>query len=226
MKGDSKKSRLMMLSALLMVSVALCSVLVWAIAQLHQPLNHEPQTAEPLYRNEGDRQNGSGTLSKNDLTHRWIISAPDAQLLIQQGATLLDARGSKPINAPRLQGAVSIQWQTFSQSDWPHRGKLIDDDAELEQRLQAIGISNHVPVIVFGDPQKGWGEEGRIVWMLKTLGHSQVVWVDGGVHALIEAGVPPSSFLTTQPTPKTGNFTLDRHQTWAIALTFLGLAHG
>ncbi|MEL6333489.1 MAG: rhodanese-like domain-containing protein, partial [Cyanobacteria bacterium J06626_26] len=69
------------------------------------------------------------------------------------------------------------------------------------------------PVVVFADPPGGWGEDGRIVWMLRTLGHSQVVMVDGGFDALVAAGV---SGQQGKHVPTPGDFVVDRNGTWEI----------
>ena len=147
------------------------------------------------------------------LEQRWIVSATEAKQLIEQGATLLDARGQGLINR-RLQGAVGVNWRQFSAQDSVTRGNLLDDNEQLTQRLQALGISEHTPVVVFANPPSGWGEEGRIVWMLRTLGHQQAVMVDGGFQALVKANVPFQQ--RPSPPPKPGDFVVKRSTAWDI----------
>ncbi len=147
--------------------------------------------------------------------HQWIVSGEQAKILLKQGATLLDARSLKILHWERLKDASFISWQDFSPPNPPDRGKLLSDDQVLTQKLQAIGIFSHKPVIVYIDPKTGWGEEGRIVWMLRSLGHSQAVWVDGGYAALVKAGLTlENSLKPTQP-PK-GDFQVKRRPDWEI----------
>ena len=155
-------------------------------------------------------------MSVNDLNQRWIVTAQDASDLLQTGATLVDARSLKNPLDQKLQGAVSVRWKDFSQPEEMHQGKLLNDISILQSKLQALGISNDVPVVVFGDPAHGWGEEGRIVWMLRTLGHKQAVWVDGGIRALINADFPTSRTLTDPMTVSPGNFTAQLDNRWQI----------
>ncbi|MEM9213125.1 MAG: rhodanese-like domain-containing protein [Cyanobacteria bacterium P01_F01_bin.150] len=115
---------------------------------------------------------------------QWIVSAEQAVQLVRRGATLLDAQG-KGLGLRRFPGAKVVSWQQFSQTEHPHRGKLLAEDEQLTQRLQEVGISIDRPVVVFANPPNGWGEDGRIVWMLRTLGHGKVVMVDGGIKALL-----------------------------------------
>lgn len=154
--------------------------------------------------NQGDAQT---------LEQYWWVSATEAKDLIDQGATFLDARGKRFLQK-QLQGAIAVQWQTFSPAEGSDRGNLLADDARLTEKLQGIGISANRPVVVFGNPAQGWGEEGRIVWMLRTLGHSQAVMVDGGFAALIAANIPVQTGKPEQPTP--GNFVVQRRATWDI----------
>lgn len=173
--------------------------------QNNLPLEQDspPLEAEPLSFLDN-------SLLANPLTDRWIVSAHEAKQLIEQGATLLDTRKHA---LRRLQGSVYIDWKQFSPEDAITRGKLLDQDDVLTQRLQALGISQQKPVVVFADPPGGWGEDGRIVWMLRTLGHSQVVMVNGGFDALVEANVPVKSGRTL---PERGDFVVERNATWEI----------
>jgi thiosulfate/3-mercaptopyruvate sulfurtransferase len=149
-----------------------------------------------------------------NLADNWIISADLAKQLLQQEATLLDARAPILKWFCRLPPAIPVTWQEFSRSDFPHKGKIIENNTVLTHKLQAIGICQDKPVIVVGDSVKGWGEDGRIVWMLRTLGHEKAVFVDGGYRALIKAGINRVKY-TNNP-PKTGDFVISRCSNWEI----------
>jgi thiosulfate/3-mercaptopyruvate sulfurtransferase len=115
-----------------------------------------------------------------------------------------------------LKGAISVNWQDFSRSGSAQRGNLIDDVAVLEEKIRALGISNDVPVVVFGNPVRGWGEDGRIVWMLRSLGHNRTVLVDGGIQALIQAGVPATGIFPSLASPNPGTFRAQPSGRWQI----------
>ncbi|MEM1256150.1 MAG: rhodanese-like domain-containing protein [Cyanobacteria bacterium P01_H01_bin.21] len=153
----------------------------------------------------------TGSQLPKSLTERWVVSASEAKHLIEQGATLLDTR---KLALTRLQGAVYVNWKQFSPEDVVTRGQLLSQDDELTQRLQSFGISYDKPVVVFANPPSGWGEDGRIVWMLRTLGHSQAVMVDGGFEALLDANVPVQSGNSQSRAP--GDFVVARNTAWEI----------
>lgn len=130
--------------------------------------------AAPVYAGESD----------------WIVSAKKAKELIEADeATVLDTRGKLSWVAGHVPRSAPIKWQDFSSPKAPHKGKLLADNAKLTQKLQELGVSKARPVLVVGKPPKNWGEDGRIVWMLRTLGHQDVALVEGGYRALKQAGV-------------------------------------
>lgn len=149
-----------------------------------------------------------------NLADNWIISADLAKQLLSGGATLLDARAPILKWFCRLPPAIPVTWQEFSRSDFPHKGKIIENNTVLTQKLQAIGIYQDKPVIVVADSMKGWGEDGRIVWMLRTLGHEKAVFVDGGYRAFIKGGI--NRVKATNTPPKTGDFVISRRSNWEI----------
>lgn len=147
---------------------------------------------------------------------QWIVSATDAKQLIEAGAAVLDVRSIITWGLAHIPNARWINWQQFSQKTPPNKGKLLDNSQALEQLLRQKGISNNQPVVVVGNPSHTlhFGEEGRIVWMLRTLGHSQAAFVDGGQQALIQAGVALEVW-SSQP-QRAGDFTINRTSNWEI----------
>ncbi|MGD1806246.1 sulfurtransferase [Dapis sp. BLCC M126] len=148
--------------------------------------------------------------------NQWIINATQAQKLATQGATILDARSCEIFNRKSLADATCISWKEFSQDQLPFKGKLLTDDKILTEKLQAIGIYNDKPVIVFGDTINGWGEDGRIVWMLRTLGHQKAFLVDGGFAALVRAGFPKVNLVNNTSSVR-GDFVVNRNKNWQIS---------
>ena len=116
----------------------------------------------------------------------WIVTAERAaEILETEGAVILDTRAASDFASENaLSGASNVTWQEFSRQDAPYRGLLLEDVALLEQRLGALGVSMSRHVLIVGDPAGGWGEDGRIAWMLRALGHQGASVVDGGYAAL------------------------------------------
>ena len=103
-----------------------------------------------------------------------------------------------------------VAWQEFTEPDLPNKGKLLADDAALTKKLRALGVSAGKPVVVIADSRNGWGEDGRIVWTLRSLGHAQSYLVNGGVEALLADG--PVTLATVTP----GDFTVARTDDYAV----------
>ncbi|MEB3339452.1 rhodanese-like domain-containing protein, partial [Okeania sp.] len=147
--------------------------------------------------------------------NQWIINTTQARELAKQESTILDTRSCKIFNPKSLLNAICISWKDFSQPQLQFKGKLLTDDKILTEKLQAIGISKNQPVIVFGDTINGWGEDGRIVWMLRTLGHQKTFLVDGGFAALVKSGFPTINFVKNSSSVR-GDFIVNRIENWQI----------
>jgi thiosulfate/3-mercaptopyruvate sulfurtransferase len=146
----------------------------------------------------------------------WVVNAATAKQLIEAGATVIDVRSKLSWAFRRVPNAQRLSWQQFSQKSPANRGKLLANSHVLEQLLRQSGISNNKPVIVVGNLTHPlhFGEEGRIVWMLHTLGHTQAAFVDGGQQALVKAGVELEMW-SNQP-QQLGDFRINRTTDWEI----------
>lgn len=154
-------------------------------------------------------------MEPQNLQNQWVVSAAQAKQLIEQGATILDSRNVLLWLTGHIPGAVHVRWKQFSQQRSPNKGKLLENTEVLERRLRAIGVSNTKPVIVIGNPAYpcNFGEEGRIVWMLRTLGHQSATFVDGGETALTQLGFPITLEIT-KPIP--GDFVAKPTALWLM----------
>jgi thiosulfate/3-mercaptopyruvate sulfurtransferase len=147
-------------------------------------------------------------------TARWVISSDAARALVAEGAVVLDARAAPLKKEAPLPGAQEVVWQDFSKPTLPNRGQLLDDDTALSEKIRALGISADTPVIAIADRVKGWGEDGRIVWTLRTLGHTKAFLVEGGLQGLVAKGplaiapIKPGSFVVA----RTDRFEIKKEQ--------------
>ena len=124
----------------------------------------------------------------------WIIEATDV-LNAQEPVLVLDARES--FIKFRDKNAAAVDWKDFSGKK-TSAGELLDLKT-LQTKLQKLGVRHDTPIAVFGDGADGWGADGRIVWMLRALGHERTYWVQGGLRALKEAGWPGSIEFSKKP---------------------------
>eukprot|EP00928_Gymnodinium_smaydae_P072121 TRINITY_DN55540_c0_g1_i1.p1 TRINITY_DN55540_c0_g1~~TRINITY_DN55540_c0_g1_i1.p1 ORF type:complete len:344 (-),score=34.83 TRINITY_DN55540_c0_g1_i1:77-1108(-) len=103
--------------------------------------------------------------------------------LAANNVTVVDARGS---NVPsHIRGALQSSWQKFAQGSFgsPDGGLLRSVDELRASLASQLGVTPTREVIVYGAWSKGWGEEGRIYWMLKYLGHPSAYILMGGFDA-------------------------------------------
>lgn len=118
-----------------------------------------------------------------------FISPDRAQILLQGGATPVDARSKTAWIHKRISGSGALNWLTLRAGSG--RTGLLHERLEvLRQAIVGAGVQGDRPVVVYGKADQGWGEEGRIFWMLEHLGHGQVHILDGGIQAWEASGLP------------------------------------
>ena len=138
---------------------------------------------------------------------KFVISAEEASEKIEDEDVLfVDARGSKRALLGTVKGAAATDWESLSTCQEGSAGDegwgLVPEPEELTRRLQELGIEKEKEIIVLGQPEEGWGEDGRVLWELRQAGCENIKIVDGGVEALKRAGV--SMKLGASKTDKSG----------------------
>ncbi len=108
---------------------------------------------------------------------RPIFVGPDD--LEGLGATVLDARDVLAYRQGHIPGAAHAPWTDYV--DGMLNGRLKDDVPAMQESLRELGVSADRPVVVYADWNDGWGEEGRLFWMLEYLGHDDVHVLAGGM---------------------------------------------
>lgn len=132
-----------------------------------------------------------------------FVGVAGAVRLLQAGAVVLDARASGYLLA-HLPAAQAVDWRDY-RDGWGRTGRLHPDAAAMASRLAGLGVDAERPVLVYGDGARGFGEEGRIAWLLLYLGHRQVYLLDGGFAAWRGAGQPIERGPTLR-SPRPGTF--------------------
>jgi thiosulfate/3-mercaptopyruvate sulfurtransferase len=117
---------------------------------------------------------------------------------------ILDARGQEAYDKGHIPGAIAVMWQQFSNMegnpgenlDW---GTVLEPEA-LSEKLSEVGMTKDKKIIVYTNTQKGWGEDGRIVWMLRRAGLENAKILDGGWNYWESKGYEVSK-ESVKPTP-------------------------
>lgn len=100
-----------------------------------------------------------------------------------------------------IPGAVRLSPNSLIHGAPPAPG-AIPDQARLEQLFSMLGHSSDLTYVLYDDEGGGWA--GRMAWTLDMIGHSNWLYLNGGLHAWLEAGLPlassPSIPSATAPT--------------------------
>lgn len=118
---------------------------------------------------------------------------------------ILDARGEKDYKKGHIPGAIHVTWQQFSNMEGKpgdEKWGTILESEELSKELSEVGITKDKDVVVYCDTQNGWGEDGRLVWMLRRAGFEKPVMLDGGFNYWKSNGNEVSK-EEVKPTPST-----------------------
>ncbi len=102
-------------------------------------------------------------------------------MLDRDDLVVVDVRSKMAFMASgHIPRAVVATWHDFSDPNSAIKGLLDPDIGRLEKKLGALGVSNDRQVVVYSNPFDNWGDEGRMYWTLKYLGHPNVRVLDGG----------------------------------------------
>lgn len=116
------------------------------------------------------------------------------ELVVLEGALLLDARSKTAFDAGHLRGALNVdpgvQLSAASAPDFdPAKGGRhpLPSLKQWRATLGLLGIGPDTEVVIYDD-QAGANSAARAWWMLRALGHEAVWVLDGGLKAAVKAG--------------------------------------
>lgn len=90
--------------------------------------------------------------------------------------------------ANHIRTAVQANWHDFAASGGGTvTGGVLQNDSQLIAKFASLGVSPGKMVVIYGSWADGWGDEGRIHWMLKYLGHTKAYILAGGGGPYLQA---------------------------------------
>src|SRR5512137_438712 len=117
------------------------------------------------------------------------------------GTVVIDARSASAYNSGHIPGSMNAIWQSFATVGTGAPGDanwgVLKSPAEIGAALGNLGIDASTEVTVYADAPNGWGEDGRILWMLRMAGVTNSKLLNGGVTGWQAAG----NGLTTAASP-------------------------
>ncbi len=125
----------------------------------------------------------STTLSPVELIEPTAL----AEQLQRSDLLILDTCNPATYRQVHLPGAVHIAPSELMESQPPVMGKLPSLE-KLNALFSRVGYNPEKTIVVYDDEGGGWA--GRLLWTLDLIGHTRVIYLNGGLHAWLGAECP------------------------------------
>lgn len=142
----------------------------------------------------------------NDYVDTGFVAGPVwlNKRLGHDSVVVIDARGSATAyGLGHIPGALHAEWQEFadmSGSPTDPGFAVLLPRQQLSAKLAGLGIDADKTVVVYADTRDGWGEDGRLVWMLRMCGVPKSKMLNGGIGLWKDHGFPLER-RSVEPTP-------------------------
>ncbi len=123
-----------------------------------------------------------------------------AKCITAESVRVIDVFNPTPQDRRFIPGALHLPSAALIDGSPPAPGKL-PSKAQLEAVFGHLGYNADQTIVVSDHEGGGWA--GRLAWTLDMIGHSRWLYLDGGIHAWLQAGYrvtnAPSSVTPTVP---------------------------
>ena len=121
-----------------------------------------------------------------------LILEPEqlAPLLEREEIKVIDLSAPANYFAGHIPGAIGLPFQALLAGTPPAPGKLPSLE-RLTEVFRAIGLTPDTHIVACDDEGGGWA--GRLLWTLEVIGHSKYSYLNGGMLAWKNAGLPLST---------------------------------
>lgn len=126
------------------------------------------------------------------MTNLPLLIEPEdlAQLLPLDDVLIIDQCKAETFIQNHIPGSIHLDFKRLQLGQAPTPGAL-PSIAELEQVFSELGLTPTTHVICSDDEGGGWA--GRLIWVLDCIGHDKYSYLNGGIVAWLEAGLPTES---------------------------------
>ncbi|WP_442489149.1 sulfurtransferase [Halomonas litopenaei] len=87
-------------------------------------------------------------------------------------------------------GAIFLDHRRLLKGSGDVPNDVPDEDA-LSQLFSSLGLTRDTHVVAYDDEGGGWA--GRLLWTLELIGHKRYSYLNGGIHAWRDEGLPQST---------------------------------
>lgn len=110
----------------------------------------------------------------SQIENKLLTKKLSMPLDIDDKTIIIDARTAFEYASAHIPGAISINWEMFSQSQSEFPGLMTENKEALIRSLALKGLFPEAKIVVVGNGLQGKGEEGRVAWSLLYLGFQDV----------------------------------------------------
>jgi thiosulfate/3-mercaptopyruvate sulfurtransferase len=139
-------------------------------------------------------------------TDRLVSTEWLAQNLGAPDTVIIDVRTEANYDFGHLPGAVSLAYAGLEPFNRENRCQLMPSPADLTKMMRALGVNDSTHIIVYdqGNTALDATEGGATVWIMESMGHENVSYLDGGFTKWTFEG---RMIEKKKSTPQPGNFT-------------------
>jgi thiosulfate/3-mercaptopyruvate sulfurtransferase len=120
-------------------------------------------------------------------TYPLLIEPEELQpLLADENLLIIDQSKLETFLNAHVPGAVHLDFKDLQLGQKPTPGALPSLD-QLSVVFSNTGLTLDKHVIVYDDEGGGWA--GRLIWALDAIGHTRYSYLNGGIHAWLQAGL-------------------------------------
>lgn len=119
----------------------------------------------------------------------YIIEPTDLAALQVQSCQLLivDLSNAATYQQGHIDGSIHVEPRWLISGQAPVPGKIASAD-QLNRLFSYLGLTPETHVVVLDDEGGGWA--GRFIWTLDAIGHSRYSYLNGGLRAWLQSGLP------------------------------------
>ncbi len=129
-----------------------------------------------------------------------------APRLAESDLLVVDLCGAETYIRMHLPGAVHVEPAELVAGTPPAVGKL-PPVVRIEALLDRIGYSKDLDIVAYDDEGGGWA--GRFIWTLELIGHKRTSYLNGGLVAWADEGLPTTTQMPESRETKNRNLTID-----------------
>lgn len=124
-------------------------------------------------------------------TYPLLLEPEELQPLLHNSDLLIiDQSTLERYFSGHVPGAVHLDFKQLQLGEQPTPGALPAID-QLNRVFSELGLTDNKHVIAYDDEGGGWA--GRLIWALDMIGHSRYSYLNGGIHAWLQAGLVTES---------------------------------